>query len=189
MLIALVVCGGAAAFMISAGYYPIAFVGNRPLLARDFWRNYRAAATYYENFARTYSASSTDIGYVVQATQTELERSVLEALIERRLVHVEAENEIGGNLQGLIEERIGKFENDGELQKAASAVYGLSAADFRREVLVPQAEREILTGQLFLKGEKIDNWLEKAKGSSNVVIFSPDFKWSGKGVELIKGED
>ena len=157
ILFLIIVAGGALlAFSASSGYYPIAIVGNRIVLARAFWKNYEAAEIYYGNLERTYGASST-----IVSANGEFEKLVLEALVEGSLIHTEALRELGGDLSYLIEEKLGKFESDARLKEAAAAVYGLNAYDFKNEILVPQAEREILSGRLFLKGEGLEKKLIK----------------------------
>jgi hypothetical protein len=147
------------------------------LLAREFWSEYRAATTYYEKSRGVYGATST-------LPVAEMERVVLDAMIEEALIRGAVRREAGADASHLISARVDSFLGDTELLQAADAAYGVDAAAFRALVLVPQAEREILTGQLFLRGEKLQDWLKQAKRDEQIRVFTPGFRWSGEEVEV-----
>ncbi|MBI2623541.1 MAG: hypothetical protein HYW65_03115 [Candidatus Liptonbacteria bacterium] len=165
-----------AVFAVRAGYYPLALVGGDILLARDFRNQYRAARTYYENVRAMYGAAST-------LPAADMERAVFTAMIEGALVHAAVREEIGTETARMVAARVDAFLEDADLLRAADAAYGVGAGEFRAMVLVPQAEREILTGQLFLRGEKFEDWLAKAKRSERVVVLAPGLHWDGAEVQ------
>ncbi|MCR4328674.1 MAG: hypothetical protein NUV53_04150 [Patescibacteria group bacterium] len=159
---------GLIAIVIRGGYYPIALVGNTVLFAKEFKTHYRVAETYYRNAAASYGVTST-------VPFAQLERMAMASLIEGALIHTEIQEEIENNVDVLVKDRIDKFMSDTELLQAAKVLYGTSAEELRDVILVPQAEREILTGNLFLRGERLDDWLVSAKKEKRIVIFVGGF--------------
>ncbi|MDP2598837.1 MAG: hypothetical protein Q8P49_03345 [Candidatus Liptonbacteria bacterium] len=166
-------------FLISQGYYPIAVIQNSFLSERAVSEEYRAAATYYKNMVKTYGSLLNDSGTLADV---DIKISVMDQIIEDMIIRDEARKELGGDLATLIDNKVSQYAGDETLAKAATALYGLNDKAFMANILVPQATREILMGRLFLKGEKIEDWLVSAKKSARVIIFSPQFKWDGKQV-------
>ena len=93
-----------------------------------------------------------------------------------------AKIETGDDFDYLVSSKLEKFSGDEELGRAAETLYGLTAKEFESDLLRPQAEREILAGRLYLRGEKLEDWLRDAKAAASVIIFSPQFKWDGERV-------
>ena len=178
---AVIVLGLLLFFLVSVGYYPIALISGRILFAREFSRNYQAAALYYRNLVKTYDP---DFSSDKTLSAVDLQVSVLNQLVENRLVDQAVKEEVGDDLGGLVEARISKLQSGEDLKKAAQALYGLSYKDFEEAVLVPQAKLDILSGRLFLKGEEIEKWLVAAKRVSRVIIFSRKFTWDGSEVKV-----
>ncbi|MBI2888835.1 MAG: hypothetical protein HYY10_02840 [Candidatus Liptonbacteria bacterium] len=166
----------AGVLFVRAGYYPVALVGGDFLFARDFWNQYRAMRTYYEKSSAMYGVSST-------MPVADMERAVLEGMIEESLVRAGVRHEVGAEVDHLVSARVDSFLSDSDLVRAADVAYGVNAQEFRAMVLVPQAEREILTGKLFLRGEKLQDWLEEAKRHERVIMLAPGFRWNGSGLE------
>ena len=156
-------------------------ISGRILFAREFSRNYEAAALYYRNLVKTYEPN---LPSEKTLSVLDLQVSVLNQLVENRLVDRALGEEVRDDLKGLVEARVGKLQNGEDLTKAVQALYGLSYKDFEEAVLVPQAKLDILTGRLFLKGKKIEEWLSEAKTASKVIIFSREFTWDGKEVKV-----
>ncbi len=166
----------AGVLFVRAGYYPVVLVGGDFLFARDFWNQYRAARTYYEKSRAMYGVSST-------VPVADMERAVLEAMIEEALVRSGVRHEVGADVDHLVSARVDSFLSDTDLVRAADVAYGVSAREFRAIVLVPQAEREILTGKLFLRGEEFQDWLEEAKRNERVLMLAPGLHWNGSKLE------
>ena len=115
-------------------------------------------------------------------TPLELQLAVINGLVEKVLISNGAKFETGGDFDYLISNKLEKFSGDLQLGRAAETLYGLTAKELERDLLVTQAEREILAGRIFLRGEKIEDWLSDAKAAARVIIFSPSFKWNGEQV-------
>ncbi len=170
-------------FIISAGYYPILSVNGQLVSAKIFWKNYQAGAAYYQSVKRAFSEDFED----EEITASDLKRSILTQLIENKLIEGKVKEEVGTEMSSLVQEKITKLTSDPKIKQAAQAIYSLNLKDFEKEILLPMANQEILVGRLFLKGEKIDSWLEETKKSSQIRIFSSQFYWDGKEIK-IKGK-
>ena len=189
----------AAVYYVSIGYYPIATVNGSFITEKTFSENYNTASFYYRNILKAYAATSTDSmnsfgnGLPQNGTSSstpkiltpaEIQQSVLSGLVENILIENGARKEIGEELDRLVTEKVNQAAGTPGTGKAVGAIYGLSLADFKKEILVPQAERDILTGSLFLKGQKIEDWLIAEKKASKVMIFSGKFYWNGEDVAI-----
>lgn len=179
IFVSIMAAGICAVFLVSQGYYPVAMVQNSFVSERTFNEEYQAASLYYKNAMKTYGSL---LNQSSTLSDMDIEVSVMDQIIEDRIIRDKAQKEVGGDLGELINSKVGKYASDENLAKAATALYGLNIKSFMANILVPQATREILTGRLSLRGEKIDEWLVSAKKSARVVIFSPQFRWDGERV-------
>ncbi|MBI4085356.1 MAG: SurA N-terminal domain-containing protein [Candidatus Liptonbacteria bacterium] len=171
--------GTSAVFLVSSGYYPVAIVNGHFIPAKSFAHDYSIASTYYKNLLKAGNASSSA---QTSLTEDQIGQSVLSQLIENALIDGGVRKEVGGNLNKMIDEKVNQAIAFPDAEKAISAFYGITLEDFKKDILVPQAKRDILTGNLLLKGEKIDDWLQTAKKSSSVIVLSGRFYWDGENV-------
>lgn len=175
IIFSLIIAGGLIAVsLVSSGYYPVLMVNGDFISAKRFLREYRAATIYYENLLKTYSQG---IGDEEKLGPDELQLAVINSLIEKSLIADGARDEAGDDFGYLLGNKLENVSVDKELEKAITSLYGMNRDEFILAVMVPQAEREILAGRIFLRGEKIDDWIADAKKDANVIIFSPNFKW------------
>ncbi len=137
--------------------------------------NYQAALVYYQNILKGVGAASS----TPRVTQTELAVDVLDTLVEASLIDAGARAEVGSDITSLVENKISQYDNNTTLQQGIRTAYGLSYPDFRREVLVPQAEKDILASRLLFKNQKIDDWIVAARRSAKITLLSPKFRWDG----------
>lgn len=164
-------------FLISSDFYPILMVNGSAVSAHRFSKNYRAASLYQDNLEKTYSR----VGITTERLSSkDLEVAVLNQLVEAKLIDAGARREAGGDLDYLVSGKIQKYDESRDLAGAAMSLYGMSYSDFREEVLVPQAKRDILAGRLYLRGEDIREWLRREKQAAQVIIFSKRFRWDGE---------
>ena len=176
----LIIGFGIATFsFISSGYYPIALVNGNLIIARTFLNDYIAVSSYYDNLVKANQLASSSIPAL---SREDIQKSVMAGLIENALIRKGAQKEIGSDLSRLVDEKINQVTNTPGIEKTVLALYGLNFNDFKKEILAPQAERDVLTGSLFLKGEKIEDWLAAAKKSGRIMIFSGKFYWNGEDV-------
>jgi len=165
----------------SRGYYPVLMVNGTLISNGKFKQDFQADSFYYLNQLKTYHPEEAE---AVVIPTLDLEASVLNRIVENVLVREEAQKEFGTDLDVLVADKLTRFNNDIAFQGAAESLYGLPFADFRERVLVPQAQRDVLSGRLFLRGEKIEDWLLKAKAQAKIRIFAGDFYWDGKAIRL-----
>ena len=168
-----------ALYCISAGYYPIAIVNGNIITAKTFINDYGVASVYYQSLLKAYENSSSTSQTL---TQVQIQQDVLSGIIENILIDNGAREEMGKDIDRLVGEKVSEATAIQGIEKAARTVYGLSLDDFKKKILVPQAERDILTGSLFLKGQKMEDWLVAKKKSSTIIILSGKFYWDGENV-------
>jgi hypothetical protein len=137
---------------------------------------------HYNNLLKSNAENADVLAELQKSTATDLEMNVLDQLVAAVLVHEGAEQETGDGLAALVEGKISQFSNDAKIRQGVLMLYGMQYEDFREEVLVPQTERDILAGQLFLKGESAEDWILGARRSAKVSIFSGAFRWDGEKV-------
>lgn len=179
----LISIGLSTIFVVSSGYYPILSVNGHFVMVKTFWKNYRAGSIYYNGLLKTYPEQ---IGGDQEISKVDIERSVLTQLIENKIVELRVKEELGAELGEIVSKKIESYSENAELKKAAQTVYGLSFDDFKKEILIPMANQEILAGRLFLDGNKIGAWLNSAKKESRIKIFSGSFYWDGQEVQVKK---
>lgn len=163
-------------FLISFDFYPILAVNGSAVSARRFYKNYRAALFYQENLVKTYNQGQSVIEPV---SQLDLETMTLNQLVETKLIDAGVRREVGSDLKYLLAGKIEKYDQSQDLKSATMSIYGMPYSDFREEVIVPQAKRDILAGRLYLRGENIEEWLAREKETARVVVFSKRFRWDG----------
>ena len=171
-----------AAFVLSIyGVYPVLVVGSRIVSAQEFQKQYNAALLYVDNAKKVYGESK-----IRPMTQGDIKQSVLQGFVEASLVHDGASAEVGaGNLAGIVSQKIANLGDIGKLDNELAAIYGLHEKDFEAAVLIPQAEKDILTGRLFAKGTSYDDWLRSTESHTRVYLFVSGFKWNGTTVQKI----
>lgn len=170
------------ATLITYGFYPILVVNGSPVTAHRFDKIYRAALLYQGNFIKTYAPSAS--GTTALLSGKDLEIGILNQLVDMELIDAGVRREVGGDLPELIAGKIEKYDDRSDLKTAAVSLFGITYADFRKEVLIPQAEWDILAGRLYLRGESIDKWLADARRSAEVIVFSKRFRWDGSKITV-----
>jgi hypothetical protein len=168
-------------------YYPVITVNNIPINAKKVNINMRAAIYYFNAYKKLQesgglneiSTSSKEL------SGEEIKLFVLNQLIENELIRQEAKKRMGSDLKNLINEKINNYLNP-EIERAALEIYGLNKNDFKNEILIPQAEKDILAGRLFLENKNIVDWLKEQKKRAEIIVFDRKFKWNGENLELNK---
>lgn len=177
LFLAIIFFGLLSYYFVHTDNYPTAYVNGRLIFKKEFTAYYNAALVYYQNALR-----ATPEGLEQANTSDFLEevrRAALDKLVENVLIYKELKRQIGGSLASLIDQKIPEFN------EAVAGIYGLTPAQFKNLVLVPQAQREILESK-FNGNDSIDDWLAKAKKSAKVLVFSATLKWSGERIEARK---
>jgi len=176
-LLAVAVLAITASLFLLVNYQPAALVNGLVISKNRLLKNYAAAAVYQENLAQAYGVEDDQ-----NISALEVKAQVLERLIEAKLIESAVKKEVGRDLAPLLESKLNKHRENSSLRRAATTLYGLDFGDFEKEVLTPQAERDILAGRLFLREENIDDWLAAAKKEARVTIFDKSLRWTGERV-------
>ncbi len=183
--------GITAYYFIHLGHYPVAIVNGSLITAKDLNDANTVATRYYistlagENLVEQALAIHTESDPTSPVIQQELRRATLQDLIDKSLISSELNNRIGRGLNSAVASRLNDVNADNEIvAEAAKLLYGLDFASFKEMVLVPQAERELLEGRLFLEQEKLDSWLASAEIAARVIILTPEFSWDKNKVVL-----
>ena len=175
------------AILIVSGFYPIAFVGGKPITWHSFKSNSQAAYYYYKTASRIYGESSDDL--TKPGNLQEINRAVLDKLIENEIISKGLKS-IPGAKQIVKNKLDQALKQSANLKEAVNTLYGIGLDDFVKLILIPQARKEVLEGRLFLENSSnsngFDEWLKKAKKDVKVLILLNDFKWDGEKVVLKK---
>ncbi|MEK7640560.1 MAG: SurA N-terminal domain-containing protein [Patescibacteria group bacterium] len=174
--------GLGAYYLVHYGYYPVALVNSQIITANHFEVEYAVAYNYY---VRALSSSG-DTDPRTREFKKELRRAVLDNLVEQALVQQDLNVRVGKELNQIVQ---GKILNSQKLdpktlEETARVVYGLDLSEFESLVLVPQAQKEILQGRLFLEKQDYEQWLRDAKKNAKVFIVTPEFYWQDLTVKL-----
>ena len=175
LFLMVVFAGVASYYVIHLGHYPVAIVNGTVVTAKALNEEYAVAFQYY---ARTLS-NQKEINPSSKEVQMELRRASLNDLIQKALISAELESRVGDEFHSVVENKIVSETKDGQaLAEAAKILYGLDFVHFKQLVLVPQAEKELLQGRLFLENKKFADWLGEAEKSAKVTILTPEFSWA-----------
>ena len=169
-------------------YYPVISVNNVPISAKKLNINMRAAIYYlntYKKLQEERGLNQNTSTSLKELSQEEIKLFVLNQLIKNELIHQEVKKRLGSNLKNLIDGKINNYLNS-EIEKAALEIYGLNKNDFKNEILIPQAEKDILAGRLFLENKNIADWLKEQKKQAKIIVFDKKIKWNGENLELNK---
>ena len=177
IIIAVVLLLAGGALFIMFRHYPIASVNGSYINASEFDKNYAAANYYYGNYKKVNGESAATV-----LSQSDIETQVLSQMIDAKLIDQAVRKEVGGDLDALLLNKMAEYDKDQNLAKATETVYGMSYSDFKTQALIPQAEKDILSGRLFIKNQNIDDFMKGLEKSAQVSIFSNNLAWDGQKV-------
>ena len=168
----------------ASGLYPLVFIDYSPITNNEIERNLSLAYGYYHN-ALLYSGG--DPGKLdVPESYSELKRAVIDEAISRKIILRELKSRVSSEEINEISDRnIGKVLTENpEIEKGVEKLYGVSLADFKEQILLPQAHREILEGRMNLDNQDFSAWLKKTRMESSIIILTSSFSWNGEKVTL-----
>ena len=165
--------------------YPIILVGSNIITAKNFNEDFSASLNYYEQNQKIYGGDSQLLQS--EEVKNEIKRALLTSLIEDILIDKELRKEMKSeDLARLVINKIGDIKQGENAEKAAKILYGFSYDIFKKKILEPMAKKEILEGRLYLNDKNIDEYLEKIKSKTKIIILLPEFDWNGKEVIMKK---
>ncbi len=155
--------------------YPVASVNGEMIWAGDLQKHVAAAMHYYEKASKNAPAAEkeklADPKFLV-----ELRRVSLDALIENEVVEA-GFLALGKQGEEDLSRMIGNTTSSQALAPAISELYGLSPSDFTRLILVPQAQRNILSSSLILQKVSLNDWILQKRKAADVSIFLASYQW------------
>ncbi len=183
ILIILAAVIGGIFYLISSRSYPAVLVNFDFIGYAVFEKDTAAATHYYEKALETYNKQQADL-LTSSEVKTEIERAVLDRLIESSLMEKELKKRMkNSDIETIVNNKIEQVTKGVDISKEVEALYGLSFADFKEYVLKPQARQEALEGRFILENKNFADWLKEARGKAQVVILLPNFSWNG--VEVV----
>lgn len=175
VFLAIIFFGLGTYYFVHLGHYPIAIVNGKIITAGDFNNEYAAALQYYQ---KTMSQQKTPIDLRSADVQKEVRRATLNDLIDKALIVAELKKREGSDFNEVVASKISSANvNTKNFADAAKLLYGLEPNDFMAMVIVPQAEKELLEGRLFLEQRKLEEWLADAEKEASITLLTPEFSW------------
>lgn len=165
-------------YLAHNGLYPVIIVNSKFIFQRTFEKEFQAAAVYYQNALRTYSGNSNLNREDLRGFFQEIRRAALDNLIENTLIYNELQRRAGKALNEIVDKKLPAFK------ESAVALYGMTAEEFKKMVLIPQARREVLEGRFLLEKQDFAEWLFKEKQDAQIYILLPQFNWDGSQVAV-----
>jgi len=179
VLIVIVFIASGIYFFVSRNY-PIAFVDNSSILNSDFQGSYLINYNFYSNSLK---ANNQD-AIILKSDDVikELKRATLDVLIEQEIIDNELNKRVkADDLLKMIDEKVSVAGlNSDKFKKEVEFLYGASAENIKKLVLIPKAKEEILEGRLILENSQADNfddWVKQKKSEAKVEILMPEFNW------------
>lgn len=168
--------------------YPIALVNWQPITLKSFQKYYSAALNYSEKALETYDKSQSPV-LNSSEVQMEIKRAALDQLIGNAVIHQELKKQIKSNeLEKMVNNKIEEALKGKDIKDEVKTLFGLSPDEFKKIVLRPQVEKEIMAARLLLQSNPptggFDGWLKETRKQAKVIILLPNLKWDGEGVVL-----
>lgn len=160
----------AGAAVAAYGFVPVMKVGGKTIVFAEYLKVYSALNSYDKISKRSAAPSA------------EITRRALETLVENRFLEILAERtstDFKKEAERLVEESI-KTTLNLSLGEASKKIYGLSEADFKSLVLLPQAEKDLLTKHYEYNPAELQNLLNDLAKNAQIKIYYPGFYWDGE---------
>lgn len=169
-------------FLYITKLYPVAIVNGDYITARNYEVNLDVAVNYAKGIAGDKAENQEMIESVEFKKETQ--RSVLESLVEARLISDYLDKTIKAkDLKAIIENKIKNAIGGKDVAKGIAKLYKLSVSDFEKLVLIPQAKYEIIEGRFMIENKNFSEWIKEAKQTAKTTIYISGFKWGVNGVE------
>lgn len=173
--IGVVALGGAAALLFLGGRDPIVSVNGTMISSQTFESYVRAEQYAYDAFVAQMAQASTQ-SQVPKLTASQIRVAALNRLIENQLIETEARRDLGAEFDEVLKRKLENVAADTRLYEGGKLLYQ-TADEFERFFLIPSAVRSVLEGRLFLRDERLDNWLARARETVDVRVYSQEFFW------------
>jgi hypothetical protein len=188
VILVLIILAISALVVFVSEFYPAALVNWSPVSLDSFNKESAAAMHYYQKVAEVYGESS--LSPESGEFKKEIQRAVLDKMVEDKVVIKALESKLKKDeLEEIVSKKINELMlSAGEgIGGKVTALYGISMADFRKEILEPQARLETLQGRFIMENASdstFEEWLGSLKNNSNVSVLIPGFYWKDGKVAL-----
>src|SRR3989344_3920123 len=173
-----------AVIYISFGFLPVLKVEGTSVNYSEFQKVYGAIGSF-DKISRKPDPAG---GGGNSAAPEEMKKMALEIIIESRLLDElikEANPELAKKAEEILQKTLLENKNL-SLDEASKILYGISAADFQKLVLLPQAKKDALTDYYESNPERLaDLWTALLK-SAKVQIYYPGFYWENGEVHPVR---
>lgn len=166
--------GSAIFYVMHFRLYPVALVGSQAIFADQFYRVADSAFKFYLNASEVYQKklpSKSD----AEKLYSDIKRATLDRFVEDGIFNRELAARFGASAANLVDKKLANVDND-KLKAGVAQLYGLTMQEFKKMVLEPEAEREILIENFQSKNENFDMWLASAKSKVGVTVLMPGIK-------------
>ncbi|MDP3935035.1 MAG: hypothetical protein Q8Q46_02375 [Candidatus Giovannonibacteria bacterium] len=142
----------------------------------------------YSEFQKVYGAIGAfdKISRKSASPPEDLKKMALESMIESKLLDElikEANPELAKKAEELVQKTLLENKNL-SLDEASKKLYRISAADFQKLVLLPQAKKDALSDYYESNPERLaDLWTALLK-TAKIQIYYPGFYWEGGEVKI-----
>ena len=176
-LAAVAVAVSGALLVLALGLYPIALVNGSPVWASSF-RAYVGSALAYQQAVRdTYVSTSSALLAASLEGEQQLGAAALDELVEQKLIEQGIARLAGENADDLVQTKLDALLKEPDLPGASRALFQLDPDAFVRAILRPQAEREVLTGRIYLDSQTLEAWVAQARAEAQVRVLSSSYGW------------
>lgn len=166
VFIALAIIGGAG--VISYGFLPVIKVEGEYVSYSGFLKVYRGVEAA-ERLAKK-NPPATAKEFTSRAFETIIENKFLDVIV--RKTNANLQDEAQKNVEQAISESQGLA-----LEEAAQKLYGLSAADFKKLVLIPASEKDLLFKHYEYNPSELDALWDDLGKNAEVKIYYPGYEW------------
>jgi len=166
-----------AALYISFGFLPVLKVEGTAVGYSEFQKVY-GAINAFDKISRGAGGNVTP--------PEEMKKMALESIIESRLLDElikEANPELAKKAEEILQKTLLENKNL-SLDEASKSLYGISATDFQKLVLLPQAKKDALTDYYASNPERLAELWEALLKSAKVKIYYPGFYWENGEVKI-----
>lgn len=155
-------------------------IDNEKIYLSDY-KTYIKSLTNFYNLQKT--ALSKDASMYRKFNnqfQENLEKGVLQEMIENKIIELELKNQFNiSNLNEIAEQKINKALSESkDIAKNVKFLYNLDLENFKKLFLYPVALKEILNDELKKTNIKdLDQWFLGVKQKYNVKVYINNLKW------------
>lgn len=166
----------------SFGFLPVLKVEGTSVGYSEFQKVYGAIGAFDKISRKPASAGGGGMA------PEEVKKMALESIIESKLLDElikEANPELGKKAEEILQKILRENKNL-SLDEASRNLYGISADDFQKLVLLPQAKKDALADYYATNPERLaDLWAALLK-SADVKIYYPGFYWENGEVHPVR---